>query len=55
MKFRKRRKKKETDITHFEVNSTLLLLLGRTLSFCHFHCKLQKKEEFTHQNYTSVN
>jgi hypothetical protein len=55
MKFRKRRKKKETAITHFEVNSTLLLLLGRTLSFCHFHCKLQKKEEFTHQNYTSVN
>jgi hypothetical protein len=44
MKFRKRREKKEIVITHFEVNSTLLLLLGRTLSFCHFHCKLQKKK-----------
>ena len=50
MKFRKRREKKEIVITHFEVNSTLLLLLGRTLSFLPFSLQITEKEKFTHQN-----
>ena len=46
----KRREKKEIVITHIEVNSTLLLLLGRTLSFLPFSLQITEKEKFTHQN-----